>query len=138
MSQDEASGVGRRAILGAAVAAGAAIAAPALAQTPRAPARPPAGLGAGNAPRKIFQTTEIASGRIMGIANGPIWEFRGIPYGAPTGGRNRYMPPRPPAPWNETNTGFLAVRERSGVQTLRTRQSSPMPPTWRSHMISWP
>ncbi|HEY8573795.1 carboxylesterase/lipase family protein [Phenylobacterium sp.] len=106
ISNDTSNGVGRRAVLGAALAAGAAIAAPALAQTPRAPARPPAGLGTGATPRKLFQTTETATGRVMGIANGPIWEFRGIPYGAPTGGRNRWMPPRPAAAWGGVRECF--------------------------------
>jgi para-nitrobenzyl esterase len=57
------------------------------------------GLGTGGASSKIFQTTEIAQGKVMGIANGPTWEFRGIPYGAPTGGKNRFMPPKPPVKW---------------------------------------
>ena len=86
----------RRAVLaGAAAIAATAAAGKALAQTPPAAA----GLGTGGAARAIFKTTETANGRVMGIANGPVWEFRGIPYGAPTGGRNRYMPPKRPANW---------------------------------------
>lgn len=100
MTDDVTGGVGRRAILAAAAAGAAMAAAPrVLAQTPRPAATPPAGLGAGAGPRKIFMTTETRTGKVMGIANGPVWEFRGIPYGAPTGGRNRYMPPKRPAPW---------------------------------------
>src|SRR3954471_5606398 len=108
MSKDDAAGgVGRRAILGAAAVGAALAAAPAaLAQAPRPSATPPAGLGTGGGSSKIFQTTEISSGRVMGIANGPVWEFRGIPYGTPTGGRNRYMPPRPPAPWGGVRECF--------------------------------
>lgn len=78
----------RRSVLAGALALGAA---------PRAFAQAPP-LGGGGS-RRIFNTTEIRTGRVMGIANGPVWEYRGIPYGAPTGGRNRYMPPRPAAAW---------------------------------------
>jgi hypothetical protein len=86
----------RRAVLaGAAAIAATAAASKALAQTPPAAA----GLGTGGAARAIFKTTDTANGKVMGIANGPVWEFRGIPYGAPTGGRNRYMPPKRPANW---------------------------------------
>ena len=77
----------RRTLLATAFAAAAT---PALAQ--------PGALG-GAGPSKIFRTTEIRSGKVMGIANGPVWEFRGIPYGAPTGGRNRYMPTPPTGRW---------------------------------------
>ena len=90
---------GRRAILltGAALAAAAA--------APKAFAQA-SGLGTGGASSKIFQVTETATGKVQGIANGPTWEFRGIPYGAPTGGKNRYMPPKPPAPWKGVRECF--------------------------------
>jgi para-nitrobenzyl esterase len=42
---------------------------------------------------------ETTSGKVMGIANGRVKEFKGIPYGAPTGGKNRYMAPKKPTPW---------------------------------------
>ena len=54
----------------------------------------------------IFVMTEIASGKGQGRVDGPILEFRGIPYGAPTGGRNRYMPPQAPAKWTGVRDCF--------------------------------
>jgi para-nitrobenzyl esterase len=48
---------------------------------------------------QLFWTVETTSGKVQGIANSGIKEFKGIPYGAPTGGKNRYMPPRKPAAW---------------------------------------
>ena len=81
----------RTLIAGGAALTAAAVASQALAQ--------PAGLATGGGSSKIFNTTEIRTGKVQGIANGPVWEFRGIPYGAPTGGKNRFMPPKPPAPW---------------------------------------
>jgi para-nitrobenzyl esterase len=47
----------------------------------------------------IFFTAETAYGKVQGIDNAGIKSFKGIPYGAPTGGSNRYMPPKKPAPW---------------------------------------
>jgi para-nitrobenzyl esterase len=97
----------RRAVLAAGAALAAATTAPkALAQAPAPPARPPSGLAAGGASSTIFQTTEIATGKLQGIANGPVWEFKGIPYGAPTGGKNRFLPPRPAAAWKGVRECF--------------------------------
>jgi para-nitrobenzyl esterase len=47
-------------------------------------------------------TVEIATGKIQGTTDRGIHAFKGIPYGGPTDGDNRFMAPTPPAPWNGT------------------------------------
>src|SRR5207302_165901 len=42
---------------------------------------------------------EIALGKLRGNTADGIHAFKGVPYGAPTGGANRFMPPRPPEKW---------------------------------------
>ena len=42
---------------------------------------------------------ETASGRIRGTIIEGVAAFKCIPYGAPTSGANRFMPPRKPASW---------------------------------------
>jgi len=44
---------------------------------------------------------ETVYGKVKGFILRDIYQFRGIPYGADTGGKNRFMPPRKPEPWNE-------------------------------------
>src|SRR5436190_16032894 len=38
-------------------------------------------------------------GRVRGSTNSGINVFKGIPYGGPTNGKNRFMPPVKPLPW---------------------------------------
>lgn len=39
------------------------------------------------------------SGKIRGQLDNKVNAFRGVPYGAPTGGANRFMPPQKPGSW---------------------------------------
>jgi para-nitrobenzyl esterase len=49
--------------------------------------------------RELFFTADTQYGSVQGMANTGIKEFKGIPYGAPTGGKNRYLPPKKPSSW---------------------------------------
>ena len=42
---------------------------------------------------------ETDSGKVFGYSRDGVITFKGIPYGASTAGKNRFMPPEKPAPW---------------------------------------
>ncbi|HWR51589.1 MAG TPA: carboxylesterase/lipase family protein [Bryobacteraceae bacterium] len=59
--------------------------------------------------------TETASGKVRGFVRRGIHTFRGIPYGAPTGGERRFMAPVRPAPWKRIRSsltyGYVSPQE---------------------------
>ena len=92
MSAKQRTGPSRRTMiksgLAGFVAAGASGLRIAEAQTPPARSSGP-----------LFFDVDTTNGKVHGIANTGIKIFRGIPYGADTAGKNRFMPPRKPATW---------------------------------------
>lgn len=49
---------------------------------------------------------ETSFGRVRGLDDGGVKIFLGIPYGASTAGRNRFMPPGDPAKWSGVRDTF--------------------------------
>ena len=54
----------------------------------------------------FFVVADTRSGKVQGMNIGGIKTFKGIPYGASTGGKNRYMPPQKPASWTGVRDAF--------------------------------
>ena len=63
---------------------------------------------------------ETATGKVQGRVAEGISVFRGIPYGADTGGRNRYMPPKRPIAWTGVKNciGYAPISPQTPDQSL--------------------
>jgi para-nitrobenzyl esterase len=66
----------------------------------------------GAADAGVGPVVETAAGKLRGACAAGIHSFKGVPYGASTGGANRFMPPHLPAPWSGVREA-LAYRGRA-------------------------
>ncbi len=55
---------------------------------------------------ELFPEVETRYGKVRGVEWTGIKTFKGIRYGASTAGKNRYMPPKPPAEWTGVFDAF--------------------------------
>ena len=82
--------------------------------------------GAGAADTK-FVMAETALGRIRGVDVEGIKIFKGVPYGASTAGKNRFMPPTDPPKWigvrDALEFGSSAPQTEPGVRRVASARS---------------
>jgi para-nitrobenzyl esterase len=60
---------------------------------------------------------QTSAGAVVGFVKEGVRRFLGIPYAAPAGGENRYLPPKPVEPWTGVREAFaygdVAVQQRN-------------------------
>ena len=69
---------------------------------------------------------ETAYGRVRGTEVSGIKIFKGIPYGASTAGKNRFMPPVAPAKWTDVRDAFTYGASAPQREPGAARNASPL------------
>jgi para-nitrobenzyl esterase len=66
---------------------------------------------------------ETVYGKVRGFILRDIYQFRGIPYGADTGGKNRFMPPQKPESWDEVYPALWWGNSAPQIMDMRYRNA---------------
>ncbi len=74
---------------------------------------------------------ETVYGKVQGFLLRGIYQFRGIPYGADTGGKNRFMPPQKPEKWKDVRPAVWWGN--SAPQIMDNRYGN----VWSSYADHW-
>jgi para-nitrobenzyl esterase len=104
----------------------------------RAAAAPSAGGGTAVSASPKKNIVETDSGKVFGFARNGILTFKGMPYGASTAGKNRFMPPAKPTPWTGVRSSLFwgPVSPQAYTSTLDARRGG-----WQhddeSFMFEW-
>jgi hypothetical protein len=57
---------------------------------------------------------------VRGFLDGGVFTFKGIPYGQDTGGENRWLPSKPPAPWKDEYPALISPKDAGDIATIQT------------------
>jgi para-nitrobenzyl esterase len=82
---------------------------------------------------EMFPTAKTTLGQVRGMTSAGVSWFKGIPYGAPTGGKNRWMAPKQAAAWKGVRDCFDYGQTSPQGLADRTGESS-MLIQWDRHV----